>query len=29
MGNYEKLKGICLQIDKLIALKVVCSSNEF
>ena len=29
MGNYEKLKGICLQIDKLIALKVVRSSNEF
>ena len=29
MGNYEKLKGICLQIDNLIALKVVRSSNEF
>ena len=29
MGNYEKLNGICLQIDKLIALKVVRSSNEF
>ena len=29
MENYEKLKGICLQIDNLIALKVVRSSNEF
>lgn len=29
MGNYEKLSKICSETDKLIAMNVTCSSNEF